>query len=185
MAKNYEGKIGIGQLFFCIIAAATLFIPITFDPEMTFAYKTLLPVAEGDATFIQLLYLGNVFSAFSIPELPTIVNQLIPYAVYAFYAVVAYDFVFILLLMIIRVDGLRKLFRFFGILLGFVMLAAFIVSLATVVGFVLAYIGGAFGDGVGIIDSAKNGGALFFLGVTIMSLVGTIKQFSSFFGRSI
>ena len=85
--------------------------------------------------------------------------------------------------MIIRVEGLRKFFRVIGILLGFVMLVITVVMLATIVGFVIYYMVGGFGDGAAIFDCIKSYGLAFYTGVFVFAIIATVKQFSSFFGK--
>ena len=63
------------------------------------------------------------------------------------------------------------------------MIAIFIVNLLTVAGFFAYYMNGGFGDEL-IFDCITEQGLLFFLGVTVMSAVGMVKYFSSFFGKS-
>ena len=184
MVKEYQGKLGIGQAFFCIIAIATLAIPFALDP-MVFTFNLAMPIGGPNyITNIQEMFVSAVIDGFAIQDyVPEIVTQLLPYSLYAFYAVIAYDFLFIILLMILRFDGLRVFFRIIGVLLGFVLLAVAIIALATVVGFVMYYLAGDFGDGASILDCIKNNGVLFYLGVTIFAFIATGKQFFSFFGR--
>lgn len=190
MAKDYEGKIGIGQIIFCIFAAATLFIPFVMDPEIIFTYKFLLPTEEypfasNIVTLSQLGFVNSVFSLAGISEaVPEIVFQILPYTVYAFYAIVAFDLLFVILLLILRFEGFRKTLRAFSILFGFVMLILMIVFLASVVGFFTLYASGAYGEGAEIFACIKNTGVIYFFGLFVFALIGMIKQFSSFFGKS-
>lgn len=182
MTKDYEGKLGIGQLIFCIIAAATLLIPFTIEP-IEFSFNHIMPIAKSEINGIQNFYLLALFDTIGITEaIPQVIYDILPYALYAFYGILAFDIVFALLLMIIRNEVMRVIFRAISVLLGFIMLAANIVMLATVAGVITYYL--KYVSETPIFEFLKNSGVFFFLGVMIFSLIGTVKQFSSFFGKS-
>nr|MBO4518314.1 hypothetical protein [Clostridia bacterium] len=184
MAKDYEGKLGIGQIIFCIIAAATLCIPFIIDP-MEFSYDHILPIAESDINFWQDGYIHVLFETVGIADkIPQVIYDIIPYAFVAFYGILAFDIVFALLMMIIRNEVMRVLVRTISVLLGFVMLAVNVVMLATVAGVFANYFKYVSDTGTPIFDYLKNSGVIFFAGVMIFSLIAMVKQFSSFFGKT-
>ena len=185
MAKDYEGKIGLAQLFLCLLAAATLAIPLAFEPELDFAFNHVMPIAESDINAIQITFIQAFLETLNLTSLvPESVFEIIPYVIYAFYAVLAFDIFFTLVMMILRNEIMRIILRAISVLLGFVMLAVFLVSLVSVAGFFTYYLNDGFGDGALIFDCIKNSGFLFFLGVTLFSIITAIKQFSSFFGMT-
>lgn len=185
MTKDYEGKIGIGQLIFCLIAAATLVIPFTFDPSINFSFNNIMPIGNSVITSIQATYIGSFATTVGIPDsVMEIINTVAPYSVYAFYGIIAFDLLFTLILMVLRNEIVRQIVRTFSILLGIVMLLASIFIIASVVGFFTYYMNNGFGEGQAIFDCMKNNGLFFFAGVAIFSFIGSIKQFSSFFGKS-
>lgn len=186
MTKDYEGKLGFGQLFFCLLAAATLFIPYALEPSINFSFNNIMPIANSVITSTQATYVGSFLTGTvglsgTIME---IINTIVPYSVYIFYGIIAFDLLFTLILMILRNEIVRQIVRLLSVLLGFVMLIASIFLIVTVVGFFTYYLNNGFGEGKAIFDCIKNNGLLFFAGIAVFSFIGTIKQFSSFFGKS-
>ncbi|MBO4251441.1 MAG: hypothetical protein J5911_02130 [Clostridia bacterium] len=185
MSNNYEGKLGVGQLIFCLFAFATLLIPLTLDPSLVFAFNEITPI--GTTSGVALIQTGFITALFDIIKLSSVLTpeilNLLPYSIYAFYAIVAFDLVFGIILMMARVESLRIILKVISVLLGFVMLAVTIISLMPVVGFFAQYFSGAFGEAL-IIDCIKNTGIMYFFGFMIFSLILMICQFSSFFGKS-
>lgn len=185
MTKDYEGKIGIGQLFLCLLAAATLAIPFVFEPQIDFAFNSIMPIGENAITALQSSYFSALMNTVGVAEyIPETVNEFLPYTLYVFYGILAFDIFFTFVLMILRIEVLRVLIRALSVLLGFATLAVFLVSLATTAGFFTFYIDGGFGEGAMIFDCIKNFGLPYFFGVTVFSIIVTVKQFSSFFGKS-
>lgn len=185
MTKDYEGKLGIGQIIFCIIAAATLLIPFTIDP-MEFSFNHIMPIAESDINVWQSeFYLPALYEVIGITDkVPQVINDIIPYAFVAFYGILAFDIVFALLMMIIRNEAMRVILRAISVLLGFVMLAVNLVMLASVAGVATYYLKYVADSGTPIFDFLKNSGVFFFFGVMVFSLIGMVKQFSSFFAKT-
>ncbi len=184
MTKDYEGKLGIGQIIFCIIAAATLLIPFTIDP-MEFSFNHIMPIAESDINVWQNAYISILFDIAGIADkIPQIIYDIIPYGFVAFYGILAFNIVFALLMMIIRNEVMRAILRAISVLLGFVMLAVNLVMLASVAGVFANYFKNLAGSGAPIFDYLKNSGVIYFLGVMVFSLIGMVKQFSSFFGKT-
>lgn len=184
MTKDYEGKLGIGQLILCLFAAATLVIPYTFEP-MVFSFNNIMPIGDSVITATQNTYISAFLETLGLSAvIPEAIFNIIPYTIYAFYGIIAFDILFTIILMIFRVEIFRIIVRALSILLGFATLAVFLVSLVTTAGFFTYYLSGGFGEGAVIIDCIKNNGLLFFLGVTVFSIIVTVKQFSSFFGKS-
>ncbi len=185
MTKDYEGKIGIGQLLFCLIAAATLFIPFAFEPSINFSFNNIMPFGDSVITAAQATYINSFAATVGIPEsVMEIVNTIAPYSVYAFYGIIAFDLLFTLILMVLRNEIVRQIVRIFSVLFGFVMLLANVYLILTVAGFFMYYFNNGFGEGQPIFDCMKNNGLFFYFGVMVFSFIGTIKQFSSFFGKS-
>ena len=184
MAKDYEGKIGIGQFILCLLAAATLCIPYVLEPQMEFTFSRIMPIGNSAVSADQGTYIAAIMETLGIASsIPETVFKLLPYTIYAFYGIIAFDLVFTLFMMILRNEIIRQILRAFSILLGFVLLALVLVNLLTVAGFVTNYLSGGFGERE-IMDCIKNSGLLFFLGLAIFSFICMIKQFSSFFGTS-
>lgn len=184
MTKDYEGKLGIGQIIFCIIAAATLLIPFTIDP-MEFSFNHIMPIAESDINVWQNAYINILFDTVGIADkIPQVIYDIIPYGLAAFYGILAFDIVFALLMMIIRNEVMRVLLRAISVLLGFAMLAVNLVMLASVAGVATYYLKYVADSGTPIFDFLKNSGVFFFFGVMVFSLIGMVKQFSSFFAKT-
>lgn len=184
MAKDYEGKIGIGQLILCLLAAATLCIPYVLEPQMEFTFKRIIPIGDSAVSADQGAYITAIAETLGIASsIPEAIFNMLPYSIYAFYGIIAFDLVFTLLMMILRNEILRQILRALSILLGFVLLVLALVNLLTVAGFFAKYLSGGFGE-IEIFDCIKNYGLLFFLGLTVFSFICMIKQFSSFFGTS-
>lgn len=182
MAKDYEGKIGIGQLLFCLIALATLLIPYTLDP-MIFSFDKIMPIGNSVINEAQNNYIAEFFSTLSFP-VPEAIYQVTVYVVYAFYGIVALTLFLTLVMMLLRNEPLRQILRALSIIAGLLMLAIMLVHLVTVAGFFTYYLNGKFGEGALIFDCITNQGLLFFLGITVFSALGMVKHFSSFFGKS-
>ena len=174
MTRDYEGKLGIGQMFFCILALATLFVPFALS-TMTFAVSSFDNIATAQSNyltaFVQLL-------SFSI-TLPSAIS----YVIYLFYGIVGITFLFTLIMMFMKNELVRQTLRLISVIIGFVMIAIFLINLLTVAGFFTFYMNGGFGNEL-IVDCITEKGLLFFLALTFMSAIGMIKYFSSFFGKS-
>ena len=184
MARDYEGKIGIGQLLLCLFAAATLFIPYVFDPQIEFTFNRIMPIGNSFVSADQSVYILAIFEKLGIAAaVPEAIFKILPYTIYVFYGIIAFDIVFTLFMMVLRNEIVRQSLRALSIFFGFVLFILFIVNLSAVAGFFAKYLSGGFGD-TPIIDCIKNNGLLFFLGLTVFSLICMIKQFSSFFGTS-
>ena len=184
MAKDYEGKIGIGQLILCLLAAATLCIPYVLEPQMEFTFNRIMPIGNSAVSADQGIYLMAILEQIGVASsIPEGIFKILPYTIYAFYGIIAFDLVFTLLMMILRNELIRQILRALSILLGLALIALFLINLLTVAGFFANYLSGGFG-GSEIFDCIKNNGLLFFTGLTVFSFICMIKQFSSFFGMS-
>ena len=184
MAKDYEGKLGIGQLILCLLAAATLCIPYVLEPQIEFTFNRILPIGNSAVSADQGTYLLAIFDKIGITaSIPESVFKILPYSIYAFYGIIAFDLFFTLVMMILRNEIIRQVLRVFSVLLGFVLIALVLVNLLTVAGFFVNYLAGGFGERE-IMDCIKNSGLLFFAGLAVFSFICMIKQFSSFFGMS-
>lgn len=184
MAKDYEGKIGIKQLILCLLAAATLCIPYVLEPQMEFTFNRIMPIGNSAVSADQGTYIMAILDTIGIvSSIPEAVFELLPYTIYAFYGIIAFDIFFTLLMMILRNEIIRQILRALSIFLGFVLIVLSLLNLLTVAGFFARYLSGGFGDSE-IFDCIKNNGLLFFLGLTVFSFICMIKQFSSFFGMS-
>ena len=185
MVKYYEGKIGIGQLILCLVAAATLFIPVVIEPSIVFAFNKIIPIGTtSEIAVMQTTFVQSLFETAHLSDkIPTALFDILPYSIYAFYGIIAFDILFTLVLMIARSEILRQILRAFSILLGFILLIITIASIPAIAGFFTYYFNNGFGD-VLIFDCIKNEGLIYFVGLFALSFIVTIKQFSSFFGKT-
>ncbi|MEG9429568.1 MAG: hypothetical protein VZQ61_01370 [Christensenellaceae bacterium] len=184
MSRDYEGKIGIGQLLLCLLAAATLCIPYMLEPQMEFTFNRIMPIGDSAVSADQGAYLMAILEQIGIASaIPETIFKMLPYTIYAFYGIIAFDIVFTLFMMILRSEIIRHLLRALSILLGLALLVLALVNLLTVAGFFAKYLSGGFGERE-IFDCIKNNGLLFFIGLTVFSFICMAKQFSSFFGTS-
>ena len=185
MSKDYEGKIGIGQLILCLIAAATLLIPVAIEPAVIFAVNKITPIGTtSEVAAVQITFSRAVFEALNmVDKIPEPFFNSLPYAMYGFYGIVAFDLLFTLILMVLRSEILRQIARAVSIFLGFIMIFITLAFIPAIAGFFTYFMQGGFGDAL-IFDCIKNGGLLFFAGLFIMSIVVTTNQFSSFFGKT-
>lgn len=182
MSKNYKGKIGLFQLFICLLAAATLFIPYVIEPQMEFAYTRLLPIANSELNAAQDVFIRALLSAADITEkIPEIVFTLLPYCIYVFYLIVVIDVICSLLLMLLRNEPLRIILRVISVILGLALLVIFVVNLATVTGFLAYFVEDGFGENAKIFDCVKNQGFLYFLGLCLFSYVMMKRHVLSFY----
>lgn len=185
MSKDYEGKIGIGQLILCLFAAATLLIPIVIEPSLVFAFEKIMPIGTtSEIAAMQTKFIQSIFEAANIyDKLPAEIFSILPYSIYAFYGIVAFDLVFTLFIMISRSEILRQILRAFSIFLGFVLLIIVLANVPAIAGFFTCYFNNGFGDKL-IFECIKNEGFLFFLGFFVLAVIVMINQFSSFFGKT-
>ena len=182
--KDYEGKIGIGQLILCLLAAATLCIPYVLEPQMIFTFNQVMPIGNSVVSVDQSAYLAAIFETLNVASrIPEAVTNILPYALYVFYGIIAFNILFTILMMFLRNEIMRQLLRALSILFGFVLILVSVVNLLTIAGFFSKYLAGGFGDSA-IFDCIKNNGLIFFVGLTVFSFICMIKQFSSFFGTS-
>ena len=174
MTRDYEGKIGIGQMIFCLLALATLFVPFALSTN-ELAASSFDKIATAQAN-----YLGDFSQLLSfsltIPEGISVI-------IYIFYGIVGVTLALTILMLFLRNELIRQILRILSIFTGFIMIAIFLINLFTIAGFFAYYMNGNFGDKL-IVDCMTEEGLIFFLAITIMSAVGMVKYFSSFFGKS-
>ena len=180
MTKDYEGKIGIGQMIFCLIALATLLIPFAFATNSS-ALNNLMPIGDSEISKAQTNYLSAFISllSFSIA-----VPSAVSYLIYAFYGIVGLTLLFTLLMLFLKSEPVRQLLRTLSVFTGFIMMAIFLINLCTCAGFFSYYLNNGFGGDALIVECITEHGLIFFLAVTFMSALGMVKHFSSFFGKS-
>lgn len=185
MSKDYEGKIGIGQLILCLVAAATLFIPLAIEPSVIFAFSKITPIGgTSEIALMQTTYSQALFETLNLYEkIPATFFELLPYSIYAFYGILAFDILFTLILMVLRSEILRQIVRAVSILFGFIMIIIMLASIPAVAGFFTHFMRDGFGDRL-IFDCIINEGLLYFFGLFFLSIIVMVKQFSSFFGKS-
>jgi hypothetical protein len=180
MTKDYEGKIGIGQMIFCLVALATLFIPFAFATNSS-ALDNLMPFGDSVITKAQANYLSAFISLLSFSvEIPSEVS----YLIYAFYGIVGLTLLLTLLMLFLRNEPVRQLLRGLSIFTGFIMLAIFLVNLFTCAGFFSYFMGDGAEENIQLVECITEKGLIFFLALTFMSALGMIKHFSSFFGKT-
>lgn len=184
MRRDYEGKIGIGQTFFCLLVAATLLIPFAIS-TMSFAAFNIMPIGDSLLSNTQSLYVTAFFTTLSAADkIPDFVYTATPYVLYVFYGLEGLTLFLTIIMFFWKNEAVRIILRTLSILASFVMMAVFFINLLTVAGFFTYFFSGGFGEDALIVDCMMEQGLFFFLGVTFLSALSAIKHLTSFFGKS-
>ena len=183
MSRVYEGKTGVGQIIFCIIAAATVMIPVIIAENITFAYQWLPIIGDGSIIGANTLYFETFMQkiGLDVSSYGSILDTIKEYCFHAFYGIIAFDFLFALIQAFLRSEVLRKILKFISVLLGFVMLILTVVFAASVAGFIFQAIDNG---GENLAESIMESGAIYLFVMFFFAFIAMFKQFGSFFGKS-
>ena len=174
-------------IFYCLIVACTLLVPITFDPQLNFAYQGAPLIGDNSIVTLQKTFALGFSSLIGFENvLAEPLTMIMEYCTLAFYGILAADIFFSLVLCVLPFNGVRIFFRIFSILFGFCMLALAFLYLSSFVGF-FGYVFMVSGDINGVINTLGtqflSSGLLFFLACTIFAFTLIKRQFKWFAKR--
>ncbi len=183
MSKNKK-HVWIAQcvriLLFTLFVCCTIFIPFSItDDGIVYSFSKFPLMGDASIADNFIFVVQNLQQLTNLSEeIMIYVSYAYEYCLYAFYGILALDFIFALVLIITRLNLLRVLFRIVVILCGFVMLAILVLCL----GYIVAYIYSAFasGDFNNLLPVLQEKGIIFAFGLTIFSGIMIKKQFSWF-----
>ena len=152
-------------------------VPITFSSsEMTFTFTRLPFVGDGTVTELfaaETEYISNYVTL--SPDKLALVNNILLYLFYGFFAILIADILFSFILAIFRINVMRKIFEILGALFGIALILNMLACLLFIFFNVMAAISG--GD---IMEMIYTSGISTMLVMFIVSLIFIFRQFKCF-----
>ena len=169
----------IKNIIWAAIALAIVgIVPITFSSsEMTFTYTRLPFIGDGTVTELftaETEYLSNYITL--APDKLAMVNNILLYLFYGFFAILIADIVFSFVLAIFRINVMRKIFEILGLLFGIVLIVNMLACLLFVFFNVMAAVSGS----VDLMTMIYTSGVSTMLAMFIVSLIFIFRQFKCF-----
>lgn len=181
--KNVDVKQCIYTLVICVLILIVAFIPLTFGSAgYNLAIKSLPVVGEESSK----IYLANAIQSgvegflmivgLNTASYVNLFDKIFAFATYGFYIAIIIDFSMALLLLILRSELLRIIFKMISIVLGFFMIATLLLFIVEFFGIFGHLIMGAVAveDFLTFIETT---GILYSLGMIIASAIMIKRQF--------
>ena len=194
--KNVDVKQCVKTLIFCVIAILlAMFIPFTYGENTTLSFRVLPVLNEKNiVSFYQTEILSGVISMLGasgvaaetvevITSTAATVSNIVPYL---FFGILLANVLFSLLLIITRFVTVRIIAKTLSVLFGIIMLAIFIVSLATLIGIGYCSVVGDYrptefcGSLTSAADYFAACGTIYFVAQTLLSFILIGRQFKWF-----
>lgn len=180
--QRFEKNVSIKQCVTTIIASVVALLVLLIPVDLvngTMALNTM-PIIGDESFFVaqlQMAYGFNFLAGLDIAICETI-GMVLNYSLYGYIGILALDILFSLLLIATKSVIARRIFKFFTIIFGFVMLAIALCQ--------LLHIGGFIGLTIGQMQPENNivipdmNGLIFSIAVFFVSIVMIKRQFNWF-----
>ncbi len=173
-------------IFYCLIVACTLFVPIVLDP-LKFAFQGVPLISDGHIAKLQVDFALGFSSLIGLENvLAQPLSMIMEYCTLVFYGILALDIFFSLVLCVLPYNGVRIVFRIFSIIFGIAMLLLAFLYLSSFVGF-FGYLFMQAGDMNGLVNNLGtqflSSGILFFIACTVFAFTLIKRQFKWFAKR--
>lgn len=174
-------------IFYCLIVACTLFVPIVLDPQLIFGFQGAPLIGDGSIVKLQIAFAHGFSSLIGLEGvLAQPLSMIMEYCTLVFYGILALDIFFSLVLCALPFNGVRIVFRIFSIIFGICMFALAFLYLSSFIGF-FGYVFMVSGDINGVLNNLGtqflSSGLLFFLACTVFAFTLIKRQFKWFAKR--
>lgn len=181
--RNVSIKECIGTILFAIFSCAVALIPFAFgNGELIFSYARMPLVGDGEIIKFGGVAIRNILDL--IPQIPVYISEnteiIYYYTVLAYFAMLAADIVFALLLILFKSKILRIIFKFISVIFAFAYFIIAIINLAYIVGSFLSIINDTENIIENIITLITTYGITTALGFAIFGFALFKKQFKWF-----
>lgn len=194
--KNVDVKQSVKSLIFCAIALLlTMFIPFTYGENTTLSFKVLPILNEGNVVSVYRseilcgiisILAGSGVAAETVVMLNNVAVTLSAIAPYLFFGILIADVLFSLLIITTHSVTIRIIAKVFSVIFGVIMLAIFILSLATLIGIGYCSVVGDYrptefcGSLVNAADYFAACGTIYFAVQTLIAFLLIGRQFKWF-----
>ncbi len=180
--KNVNVKQCVFMIIGTILGMLILLVPATFGDKLTFFFQHI-PFLSGinkfDLTSTALMMQGLAGLLGLTEQITSLLSTIFSFTPFVYFGILVFDFIFSLLLIIIRSEKLRLICKIISIILSIVMFFICILYLIYIIGFLGLIIKGILPFDQ-ISSSINSSGILLALAFVFFSFIFFIKQIKWF-----